>query len=75
MFFGRDGTLLVIIAADLNVQQVERLVAVLKRFKIVIGWTIMDIIVIPPSFYSQKIQLMPDQKLSIEHQRRFNPSM
>ena len=55
-----------IIASDLNEQQVESLVKVLKRFKRAIGWTIANII---------GIQLMPDHKPSIEHQRRLNPLM
>ncbi|KAK4724087.1 hypothetical protein R3W88_026866 [Solanum pinnatisectum] len=67
VFLGKDGTLTVIIAADLNVAQVEALVFVLKRFKRAIGWTIVDIIGIPPSICSHKIQLMPNHKPSIEH--------
>ncbi|KAK4727052.1 hypothetical protein R3W88_031969 [Solanum pinnatisectum] len=75
VFLGRDGTLPVIIAADLNAIQVEALVSVLKRFKRAIGWTIVDIIGITPGICSHKIQLMPDHKPSIEHQRRLNPPM
>ena len=59
----------------MNEQQVESLVKVLKRFKRAIGWTIVDIIGIPPGIFSHKIQLMPDHKPSIEHQRRLNPPM
>ena len=44
VFLGRDYTLLVIIAADLNQRQVEGLVAVLKRSKRAIVWTIAKII-------------------------------
>ena len=29
----------------------------------------------PSRYFSQKNQLMPDHKLSIEHQRRLNPPM
>ena len=65
----------VIIASNLNVHQVESLVEVLKRFKRAIGWTIADIIGIPPGIFSHKIQLIPDHKPSIEHQRRLNPPM
>ena len=57
----------VIIASDLDEQQVQSLVKVLKRFKRAIGWTIADIIGIH--------QLMPDHKPSIKHQRRLNPPM
>ena len=75
VFLGRDNTLPVIIAADLNERQVECLVTVLKKFKRAIGWTIADIIGIPPGICSHKIQLMPDHKPSVEHQRRLNPPM
>ncbi len=73
VYLGKENTLPVIIAADLNARQVECLVTVLKRFKRAIGWTIADIIGIPPGICSHKIQLMPDHKPSIEHQRRLNP--
>ena len=55
--------------------QVESLMGVLKRFKIPIGWTIAYIIWIPREICSHKIKLMPDNKTSIEHQRRLNPHM
>lgn len=48
---------------------------VLKKSKRAIGWTIPDIIGIPLGICSHKIQLMPDHKPSIEHQRRLNPPM
>ena len=66
-FLGNGDTLLVIVVSDLNEQQVESLVKVLKRFKRAIGWTIADIIGIPPCICSHKIQLIPDHKPSIEH--------
>ena len=72
---GKGYTLLVIIASDLNMHQIESLVEVLKRFKRAIGWNITDIIGISPGICSHKIQLMPDHKPSIEHQRRLNPPM
>ncbi|XP_049394646.1 uncharacterized protein LOC125858920 [Solanum stenotomum] len=70
VFLGRDGTLRVIIVAELSEVQEEALVSVLKRFKRSIGWTIANIIGIPPGIFSRKIQLMPDSKPSIKHQRR-----
>ena len=73
VFLGKDDTLPVIIASDLNVHQVESLVKVLKRLKRAIGWTIADIIWIPPGICSHKIQLVPDHKPSIENQRCLNP--
>ena len=68
VFFGKDDTLLIIIASDLNVHQLESLVKVLKRFKRSIGWTIANNIGIPPGICSHKIQLMTDHNQSIEHQ-------
>ena len=62
-------------AAYLNGAQVEYLVVVFKGFKGAIGWTFADIIRIPPGIFSHKIQLMTDQKLSTEHQRRLNRHM
>ena len=55
VFFGRDDTLQVIIASDFNVQQVECLVDVFKRFKWAIGWNIVDIIGIPLAIFSHNI--------------------
>ena len=72
---GNGDTLPVIIASDLNEQQVESLVKVLKTFKRDIEWTIAEIIGIPPDICSHKIQPMPDHKPSIENQRRINPPM
>ena len=67
--------MLVIIASDLNVHQVESLVEVLKRSKRAIGWTIADIIGIPPGICSHIIQRMHDHKPYIEHHKRLNPPM
>ena len=49
-FLGNGDTLPVIITSYLDEQQVQSLVKVLKRFKRAIGWTIADIIGIPPVF-------------------------
>ena len=67
VLLGRDDTYPVITDANLNGQQLECLVAVLKRFKQAIDWTIADIIAIAPGIYSYKIKLIPDYKPSIEH--------
>nr|XP_010321964.1 uncharacterized protein LOC104647835 [Solanum lycopersicum] len=53
----------------------ECLAKVLKSFKGAICLTIADIIGIPPGICSHKIQLMPIQKPSIEHQILLNPPM
>ena len=47
----------------------------LKSFKRSIGWTIADIIGIPPGISSHKIKLITDHNPNIEHQRHLNPPM
>ena len=59
VFLGKSDTLPLIIASDLNIQQVECLVEVLKRFKRAIRWTIVDIIRIPHGICSHKSNSCP----------------
>ncbi|XP_049410609.1 uncharacterized protein LOC125873801 [Solanum stenotomum] len=54
---------------DLNEEQVQKVIKVLKSYKRAIGWTIADIIGIPPGICTHKIQLEEDCSPSIEHQR------
>ena len=53
VFLGKDDTFPVIIALNFNVNQVEFLVEVLKRFKRAIGWTIANILVFHPMLFTQ----------------------
>ena len=48
VILGKDEMLPVVIVTDLNGTKVERLEYVLKWFKRAIGWTIVDVIGIPP---------------------------
>ncbi|KAK4733817.1 hypothetical protein R3W88_008078 [Solanum pinnatisectum] len=48
VFLGTNNTLPIILAADLNEEQVQEVMKVLRRYKRAIGWTITDIIGIPP---------------------------
>ncbi|XP_054792441.1 LOW QUALITY PROTEIN: uncharacterized protein LOC129298065, partial [Prosopis cineraria] len=75
VYLEANNTLPVIIAADLNEQQEEQLVEVLKAHKRAIGWTIADIKGISPSICMHKIFLEDNHKTSVEHQRRLNPIM
>ena len=75
VFLGKDDALSVIIASYLNVHQVESLVKLLKWFKRFIGWSIFDIIGIPPGIFSHNIQVMLNLNPCIEHQIRVNPPM
>ncbi|XP_049356997.1 uncharacterized protein LOC125821622 [Solanum verrucosum] len=54
---------------------VQEVIKVLRRYKRAIGWTINDIIGIPPGIRTHKIQLEEVCSLNIEHQRRLNPHM
>ncbi|XP_075074338.1 uncharacterized protein LOC142161953 [Nicotiana tabacum] len=74
-FLGSNDTLPVIVYSLLNDVQVERLLEVLKEHRQAIRWTIADIRGIPKGICEHKIQLESETKPSVEHQRRFNPSM
>jgi hypothetical protein len=74
-FLGSGNTLPVIVAADLGEQQVAALIAILRKYIRAIGWTIADILGIPPGICTHKIQLQEKCTPTIEHQRRLNPPM
>ena len=67
VLLGKYDNLPIIIVVDINGRQVKCLVSMLKRFTQAIGWTIADIIGIPPSICSQNIQLNPYYNTSIKH--------
>ncbi|KAK4722172.1 hypothetical protein R3W88_012405 [Solanum pinnatisectum] len=67
VFLGQNNILSVIIAIDLTEGHIKALTSMLRRFKRVIGWTIIYIIGIFSGICSHKIQLIVDCKLSIEH--------
>ncbi|PIN26423.1 DNA-directed DNA polymerase [Handroanthus impetiginosus] len=74
-YLGESDTLPVIISSSLFDVQVDKLLRVLRDHKCAIGWTIVDIKGISPSFCVHKILLEDDQKPSVESQRRLNPIM
>jgi hypothetical protein len=65
----------VIIAADLNETQEQKLLDVLKERKEVIGWSIGDIKGISLAMVMHKIHMEENAKPSREPQRRLNPAM
>ncbi|XP_062155200.1 uncharacterized protein LOC133863258 [Alnus glutinosa] len=65
----------VIIAADLNETQEQKLLDVLKEHKEAIGWSIGAIKGISPAMVMHKIHLEENAKPSREPQRRLNPAM
>lgn len=72
---GANNILPVIVAADLQEEHVTTLLKVLQQFKRAIGWTIADIIGVPPGICMYKIKLEDNCMPSIEHQRMLNPPM
>ncbi|XP_050104654.1 uncharacterized protein LOC126584261 [Malus sylvestris] len=68
-------TLPVIIASDLNPNEEDKLMRVLKESKTAIGWSIADIKGISPTMCMHRILLEDGSKSTREPQRRLNPHM
>ena len=64
-----------IISAALAEAEEQKLLAILRKYKEVIPWSIEDLKGISPSICMHKILLEDNAKTSIEHQRRLNPVM
>ncbi|GKB99529.1 reverse transcriptase domain-containing protein [Tanacetum coccineum] len=65
----------VIISSQLFEQNKNKLVSILKKHKQAFAWKTTDILVMCPSFYKHKIQLLEDKKPIVKKQRRLNPNM
>jgi hypothetical protein len=74
-FLGANDTLPVIIASDLQKDQEDNLLEVLKEHKEAIGWTVADLKGIDPSICMHRIHLEEGARPSCEAQRRLNPNM
>ncbi|XP_031097097.1 uncharacterized protein LOC116001355 [Ipomoea triloba] len=72
-FLGSNSTYPVIVNANLNDDEIEKLLHVLKRHKKIIGYTLDDIVGISASYCMHRIYLEEGYKPSIEPQRRLNP--
>ncbi|XP_062075055.1 uncharacterized protein LOC133779070 [Humulus lupulus] len=75
VYLGKNETLSVIIARDLNQVQEEKLMRVLQEYKTTIGWSIADIKGINPSMCMHQILLEEGSKPTREAQQRLNPPM
>ena len=64
-----------IISDQLTYEQTQRLLAVLRMHKKVIGYTIDDLKGISPAFCTHRIHLEDQHKLVVEHQRRLSHAM
>nr|GEV36843.1 DNA-directed DNA polymerase [Tanacetum cinerariifolium] len=65
----------VIILKDLEIDEKEDLLKVLKSHKRAIAWKIADIKGIDPRFCTHKILMEEDYKLAVQSQRRVNPKI
>src|SRR3954468_3057330 len=66
---------LVIINSNLSGYEEERLLETLRRHRGAIGYTLDDLKGISPSICQHTINLEPDAKPVVDHQRRLNPKM
>ncbi|CAN6723272.1 unnamed protein product [Malus baccata var. baccata] len=72
---GVNETLLVIIVADLNDMEEDKLLRVLRKYQDTLGWTLADIKGISPALCMHRIFMEAGTKPTIEAQRRLNPIM
>ncbi|CAM8959440.1 unnamed protein product [Rhodiola kirilowii] len=75
VFLGDNETLPVIIKSGLEMDQERRLIEVLSRHKMAIGWTLGDLRGISPAVCMHRIFLEDGARPSREPQRRLNPIM
>ena len=74
-YLGEESTLPVIISSSLSNIEEEKLLKILTEHKEAIGWSLADIKGIRPSMCMHRILLEEDNKLTVDAQRRINPSM
>ena len=72
---GVNETLPVIIAADLNDTEEDKLLRVLRKYQDALGWTLADIKGINPALCMHRIFMEAGTKPTVEAQRRLNPIM
>ena len=66
---------LVNISTNLSEHEEKRLLKTLKKHKAAIGYTLDDLKGISPTLCRHKINMEPDAKPVVDHQRRLNPKM
>ena len=74
-FLGIGNSCPVIVKANLSDIQLEKLLSVLTKHKKAIGWTINNLVSIPPSFCTHRINLEDGKRPFRDAQRRLNPNM
>jgi hypothetical protein len=66
---------LVIICANLSEHEERRLLKTLRKHRAAIGYTLDDLKGISPTLCQHKINMEPNNKPVVDHQRRLNPKM
>ena len=74
-FLGPDKSLPVIIAFDLDRDQEDKQISLLRENKEALGWTLGDIKGISPSIVQPRIHLEDNAKPYCDRQRRLNPTL
>ena len=65
----------VIISDKLTESETQWLVAVLEKYRSVIGYSLQDLKGISPNLCTHRIPMEPEHKSSREHQRRLNDAI
>ncbi|CAN6440602.1 unnamed protein product [Victoria cruziana] len=74
-YLGSNDSLPIIISSVLSFEEEGRLLAVLRSHKKAIGWQVLDLRGISPTFCMHRIHLEEGSKPSREFQRRLNPAL
>ncbi|XP_075480649.1 uncharacterized protein LOC142521315 [Primulina tabacum] len=74
-FLGEKSIYPVIISSSLTCTEKDKLLRVLRKFKIALGWSISDIRGISPTICMHKILMGESYTPYVDHQRRLNPVM
>ncbi|RDX73055.1 hypothetical protein CR513_47383, partial [Mucuna pruriens] len=74
-YLDKEQQLPVIIASNLNQEQEEKLLEVLRQHRKAIGWNISDLPCINPSIYMHRILMEEEVKPIRKQQRRLNPTL
>ena len=64
-----------IISVNLSEHEEERLLKILKKHRAAIGYTLDDLKGVSPTLYQHRINMEPDAKPVVDHQRRLNLKM
>jgi hypothetical protein len=75
IFLGEEETQPTIISNSLTPENEERLLAVLKKNKEALGWSINDLKGISPAYCMHNIKMEDEYKPVVQPQRRLNPAM